>query len=528
MKKRILLAFVMLLIICFSVSSQENELPETTEATELTEATEELAQQQESPDYNSDSVFVINSFVFHVDGITLPFMMINKAELVKGEEIKGYSNLIKYIADKQQLLVNERVLQTVRIEHSIGEQREDGKHPVDLVIHVKDTNNIMAIPRPQYSSNSGFDITIKARDYNFLGTMNSLRVDVGYQHDEDGNNSFSFMIDSGIPFEAFGLNWFFDFDHSFKYRPDLEQQYYYKNDTGLSVEMSIARTTINIGFEESFVYNEENSESDWPAYGRFQEGLYMSSYPYISWKIPTGLEINEYGELTYTPKLSARFYHELPEWPLDKNRIGPNMYFSHNLGFGRVDWIGNFRKGFSASVSNSFDYNFYSKSIGSQPLSAYYDITGKGYFIIRDFLGVSSRIMFRNWINTSSDSGGDVLRGVMDNDLNIDYMLSLNLDITLRLFQFRPSEWFKSSKFRYFNFDLHLGPIIDAAFSHDPSNGTIYGFNNLNLTGGLEMIIYPTAFRSLYLRISAATDLYRMIASERGPIEIFIGTDLHY
>jgi hypothetical protein len=512
MKKLILLLPVMLLFICFSIFPQENEPSESTEES----------------NYDNDSVFVIDSFVFDVDGITLPFVMINKAELKKGEEIAGLANLTKYIEDKQQLLVNERVLESVSIEHYIGQQREDGKYPVALVIHVKDTLNIMAIPRPQYSSNSGFDITIKARDYNFLGTMNALRLDLGYQYDEEGRNFFTFMLDSGIPFEAFGLNWELDFDHFFNYRPDMEQPFYYKNITGLSVELPIKQTTLNIGFEESLFYNEENSEGDWPLNGKFQDGIYMSSYPYISWKIPTGLEISEYGELTYTPRFSARFNHELSQWPLDQIRKGAFLYFSHSLGFGRTDWIGNFRKGYSFSVSNSFDYSFYSKSIGSEPLSAYYNITGKGYFIVSDFFGISSRIIFRNWINTASDNGGDVLRGVMDNALYTDYMLSLNLDLTFRVLEFRPSEWFKTQKMRYFNFDLHLGPIIDAAFSHDPRTGTVYGFNRLNVTGGLEMIIYPTSFRSLYLRISAATDVYRMVVSERCPIEIFIGTELHY
>jgi len=504
MKKRILLIFVILFFICFSVSAQESELPELTE---------ELTTRQESPDYQSDSIFVINSFVFDVDGITLPFMMIDKANLVKGEEIKGLPNLIKYIDDKKQLLVNERVLETVNIEYSIGHQGQDGKYPVDLVIHVKDTSNLIAIPYPQYDSNSGFKFTIKARDYNFFGTMYPLRIDLGYQYDNEGRNFFKSMIDAGLPFEAFGLNWFVNFDNYFDYRPDYEQPFYYRNDTGLSVDLPVGRTTINIGFEESLILNEKIS------------GLYMSSNPYISWRIPTGLEIGEYGELTYTPNLSARFNHEFPQWPLDEGKKAPSLSFSHNLGFGRVDWIGNFRKGYSAGASNSFNFSFYDNE---SSYSIYYDITGTGHFIVTDFFGVSSRIIFRNWINTASGSGGDVLRGVMDNDLNIDYMLSLNLDLTFRILKFVPSEWFKNDKLRFFNFDLHLGPIIDVALSHDPRNGTVYGFDTLNVTGGLEIIVYPTAFRSLYLRISAATDVYRMLVRERGPMEYYIGTELHY
>jgi len=513
MKKLILLLPVMLLFICFSLFPQENEPSELTEES----------------NYDSNSIFVIDSFVFDVDGITLPFVMINKAELIKGEEIKEFSNLEKYIQNKQQLLYNERVLESVKIEHHIGQKREDGKYPVALVIHVKDTNNIIAIPRPQYDSNSGFDITIKARDYNFLGTMNALRLDLGYQYDEEGRNFFTFMLDSGIPFEAFGLNWELDFDHFFNYRPDMGQPFYYKNITGLSVELPINRTTLNIGFEESLFYNEENSDFYKPLYGDFQDGIYMSSSPYISWKIPTGIEISEYGELTYTPGFSASFTHEFPQWPLNEHRKGPSLNFSHDLGFGQINWIGNFLKGYSVSIDNSFNYNFYNARTDTQPLTGSYSITAKGHFIIKEYFGISTRLMFRQWINDFDDNAGGSLRGVMDNDLYADYILSLNLDINFRVLQFMPSEWFKTQKLRFFNFDLHAAPIIDAAFSHDPRTGTLYGFNKLNVTGGLELIVFPVSFRSLFVRGSIATDVYKMLVDKkRGPIEIYIGTELHY
>ena len=510
MKARILFLPVMLFIFIFSVFSQE--APPGDFSAEL----------------QSDSIFVINSFVFNIDGYTRPFALINKAELIVGEEIRGLSNLEKYIQNKQQLLYNERVLESARIEHSIGPMREDGKYPVDLVIYVKDTWNIIAIPRPQYDSNSGFDITIKARDYNFLGTMNPLRLDLGYRHDEIGRDFFTFMLDSDIPFRALGLNWNLNFDNYFNYRPDMSQPFYYKNVTGLSVELPLGTTTLNIGFEESLFYYEENSDSDKPLYGDFQDGIYLSSNPYISWRIPTGFEVGDYGELAYTPSFSAVFNHELPQWPLDENRRGPFLNFSHSLGFGRIDWIGNFLKGYSANVSNSFSYNFYNARNNLEPLTVSYSITGKGHFIVSDFFGISARLMFNQWINTTNDSAGDRLRGVKDKDVSADYMLSLNLDLIFRVLRFRLSEWLNNPKLRIFDFDLHLAPIMDVAFSHNPASGTVLGFNRLNLTGGLELIVFPDFFRSLFLRISAAADVYEILAYKKRTLELFIGTELHY
>ena len=159
-----------------------------------------------------DTIFVINSFIFNIDGYTRPWALINHGELIVGEELKGYPNLEKYIRDKQQLLINQRVLDSVKIDYSIGDAGEDGKYPVDLTIFVKDTWNIIAIPRPQYSSSTGFDLTLKARDYNFLGTMSPLRFDIGYRYDEQQRNFFEIMLDTNIPFMAFGLHWDFDFE----------------------------------------------------------------------------------------------------------------------------------------------------------------------------------------------------------------------------------------------------------------------------------------------------------------------------
>jgi hypothetical protein len=472
---------------------------------------------QENLPPGPESIFVINSFVFNVDGQTRHFALINKGNFIKGEEIAGISGLEKYIQDKTQILYNERVLESVSIEHSIGQMREDGKYPVDLVVNVKDSWNIIAIPRPMYSSNSGLDISIKARDYNFLGTMTPLRLDLGYRYDEQGRNFFLFMLDTDIPFTAFGLNWNFIFVNNFEYRPDLELPFYYENTTGLSVQLPVGPTTVTAGFDESLTLNEEIYG------GYFQEGIYLSSRPYISWRIPTGFEIDGLGEPIYTLGISATFNHGFPQWPLKTAREGPYMNFYHRLDIGRINWIGNFQKGVSVNIYNSFSYNFYNLRNDLEPLSSYYSISGRGYFIINDFFGISARMLYRHWINGRNGNAGDVLRGVIDRDINADYMLSFNLDFPVRVLRFKPSEWFGISKLRIFNFDLHLAPIVDAALYHEPASGTVHGFSNLKLTGGLEAVVFPDFIRSLFLRVSLGLTLPNL-----KNYEIYIGTDFHY
>jgi hypothetical protein len=515
--------FLIFFQVCFSVFSQEKNIEEEKEEEIV------LDEKLQSNVYTEQSIFIINSFNYNVKGRTLPFALNTKTELKKGEIIIGKTNFAKFLKDKRQLLVNERVLKDdVRIEYTIGELTQDGKYPVDLEIYVEDTFNIIALPYPKYDSNSGLSVTIKARDYNFLGSMEPFRVDLGYKRDEEGRTSFSLMLDSGMPFQAFGLNWFVDFDNDFDYRPALEKPFYFKNRTALSVDIPIKRTTLNLSFGESFIWNEENSDSDKPAFGEVQEGLYMQSKPSISWRIPTGLEIGDYGELTYNPSVSAAFNHEISPWELSSNRIGPILNFGHSLYFGRINWIGNFRQGISVSVDNSYSYNIYYKKKNWDPWEYSYSVTAKGHFIfVEDLFGISTRLIHRHWIKSYSESAGDKLRGIKDNDITAEYMVSLNLDLDVRALRIKPYEWFSNTKLmRILGFDVHFNPIFDIAWYKHPGKKASSDYENFLFGGGFEMIIYPHRFRSMFFRISAGWDITN---TERvTPMEIFLGMELFY
>lgn len=490
------------------------------------------------PEFDADSIFIINSFNFKIDGYTRQYALIYKGELKIGEEIQGFANLEKYIQDKQQLLMNERVLEKVIVTYTINEETENGKYLVDLRIYVKDTWNIVAIPRPKYDSNSGWDVTLKARDYNFFGTMSPLRLDLGYIYDEiDERSSFKFELDSNIPFRAFDLDWNIKFFNAFNYRPDTEQPFYYKNITGISVELPVKSTIITIGFNEYFLVNDENDDIYQALYGEFQEGFYMSSNPYVSWKIPTGFEVGEWGELEYTPGLSAAFSHEFPAWQLADIRKGPVLTLKHNIGFKRVDWIENFQRGFDVYASNSFEYNFYKLERGEFPLLVNLKFSGTGHFIIKKLFGISSRLMYRQWFYKNQgdisalieSSAGDVLRGIPDKEIYADCMVSLNMDFPVRVLRFSPSIWFDHPKLRIINFDLHLSPVLDMALYHNPVDNTEFSFKNMLVSGGMEIIIFPEFFRSLYLRISPAWNLSPFSGRRGGELfEFFLGTDFHF
>ncbi|MDR3167798.1 MAG: hypothetical protein LBT93_07630 [Treponema sp.] len=496
----------------------------------------------------SSPVYVIRTIDFSVTGRTRPFALIYNGDFKEGEEIRGTANLEKYIRDKTQLLINQRVLEEVRIDYTLGEAESGGEIPVHLLITVKDTWNIIAVPYPKYDTNTGFELIIKARDYNLFGTMNPLRIDLGYKYDENNKNSVVFEIDSDTPFRAWGYNWNINFDHFFSYRPEVEEPFYYKNVTGLSMELPFKTTTFTFGFEESITLNEENEDRYKAQYGDFQNGPYMRSKTYTSWEIPTGLNISNYGELTYTPELSAAFNYGFPQSPLDEFRNGPFLDLSHSLGFNRVNWIGNYRRGFDVSAENTYSYNFHKIEKNEKNLNFNYIISGAGFFIINDNFGFSGRLQFRHWFYHNpdyNDKAGDALRGILDKAVQADYMLSLNLDFPFRVFRFLPSQWFGVSKLRFFDFDLHFSPVIDLALYHDPEPETTFHPKNILASGGVELIVFPAFMRSLYIRASFAWNFVEFVNDPGGsylpsglPVipklpggdnrEIFIGIGHHY
>jgi hypothetical protein len=281
-----------------------------------------------------EEIYVINSFVFNIDGITRPPALINAGEFREGGEITGLSNLENYIQEKTQLLYNQRVLESAAIEYSIGVMRHDGKYPVDLVINVKDTKNFFILPSPNYSSNSGFSIEISIQHYNFFGTMSPFKIDAGYRHDEQGHNNYLFSLDSGVSFRAFDLNWNLSSVNDFEYRPHLENPLYYKNTTGLYANLPLGRAVATLGVSESVIINEESLSFD----GKIHN------------------DIN-------------------------------SIHFGPEIGFGRVDWIGNFQDGLYANIIQSYSYNFHNKNFDKSPWGIYHEISGITHVFSGFFLG---------------------------------------------------------------------------------------------------------------------------------------------
>ena len=481
----------------------------------------------------SRAVYVIRGLDFDINGRTRPFALIYKGEFREGEKIQGKAKLEKYIAGKEQLLMNQRVLEDVAIEYTLDKAESDGSLPVNLLIHVKDTWNFIVLPYPQYDSNDGLQLTLKIRHYNFLGTMSPLRIDLGYQNDTDNNHSFSFMVETDTPFRAAGFIWHFKFDHDLSFT--VGDPLYYRNVTGLSIELPAKNVLTTLGINQYLVINETNSDHDMDKYDLDDEifsGPYASSEIYSSFKIPLPLVVGNYGGLSYTPRVSGKISYT--KGGVDEPRR-PAGILSQTLGFGKVNWTGNYRKGLEASLEN---YN----SLFAMPYDWNIEIHGNAafYHYFNKYLGFSTRLQYRQNFNDIYYDSAETLRGIINNRLRAEYLLSLNMDLPFRILRFYPSELFNNHKLRYFNFELHTSPFFDFAMAKgthkqsgsrdDPYEEISFRFDEALYGAGMELIVFPAFMRSLYLRLSVGYDL-RGISGFRDILnwdEIFIGIGHHY
>jgi len=500
---------------------------------------------QEPPVEDSHTVYVIREITFDVDGRSKPFALMVNGEFTEGERITGKENFHKYLVTKRQLLLNQRVIETASINYSLGESEADGALPVKLLVHVKDTFNLVILPYPKYDSNNGLSLYMKMRDYNFLGTMSPLRVDVGYSQNK-GDNVANIGIDSDTPFMFAGLLWNLNFDNYFNYT--FGDTAYYQNVTGLSVQLPWKFTTFTVGFNQYLTVNELNSDDAIYFYGlpNRYSGAYASSELFGSWKIPLPVEVGDFGQLTYTPGISGKINY--PYSSMDEARK-PVTTFSHSLWFGRVNWIGNLRKGLSASLNNSYSL-LYGRD--DAPLQVFLEGTASFFWPLTKTIGFSSRLDYRQWWQWSDKQkdwipyfyAGDVIRGVIDEDIRANYMLSLNLDLPIRIIHFVPSEWYCDPKLHFFDFEMYFSPFVDMALlkgpwnaiKDDPLEGTKFSFSDMITTVGIEILVFPGFFRSFYIRGSIGYDIQKIQKNGLGTKfgifpawnEIYVGVDTHY
>jgi len=464
--------------------------------------------------------FRIASVDFVVDGRPLAFVLRDKVNIPEDKGFADKPSLDAYLADRRQLLLNERTLQSVTVGYDAGAAGADGSVPVAVHFKVKESWNLIALPKPTYDSNSGLLLSVRARDYDFVGSMQTLSLDLNYTYDQFGRSGFGGATSFSVPF-VLG-----SFQASVGASSSLT---IYADGTPMasSTSLSFSLTDRRFGFPLTYSVSQGLTTNP-DAVSNDSDPYYLSDSASVSTSFVLDDGFGALGELVYTPSLTFSQMWRF-ESPVRSDRQGPVASFSHGLTWGRVDWVGNREKGAQFSLSNTDSYNFQSlsNSIGLDASVGYYQpLIGP--------LAMKARFqIFDQPTGGQRTTLGGSMRGILDGRINGVAGAFFNGDLPIKLFDF-PTHLLIGKD--WLDFQAQIAPFLDLG-EVLPDFGSSFSTSTTWASGGLEGYVFPLRMRSFIIRGSLGFDLKNFLkthsltektADGYIPYEIFFGLGLLY
>ena len=363
------------------------------------------------------------------------------------------------IADLQRRFTNLRVLESVLLTPTFSAPDPDGLVLVDLRVVTVDTGNFIAVPYPEYNSNTGLTLKLKMRDYDFLGSMQVFSGDISYNYDKaKGTQSIGMGVDFSIPFTlgSFNSTWDNYYGVSYEFGKSAVQ---YNVSSGVTVEVA---TVPHLGI--------------------------------LSWSPSASLSY-DWDSVPFSGNPNERITHDA--------LVGKTASIGHAFSAGHIDWTGNYRSGIAASVAQTFDYHMDTNKM-DQVLNAQLSL-----YSAFAYCGPSLRLFwFKNMDGTTKV--GNRIRGIKDDSIVTDSALLVNCDVPVKLFT---TDWTAAGlpdSFKRVDFECQLAPFVDAAVGKNLETKTNFDLKDGWYSGGFEIIGYPTKMRSIQGRLSAGFDLVQL------------------
>jgi len=456
------------------------------------------------------TLYVIRNVSFHIDGKTRETVLKHYLDIKPGTVLEGDEALQAFLADKLQMIRNQRTIEDGKIDFFFeSSSGSPDKVFVDLDVYVKDTWNYLLLPYAKYDSNDGLLMSIRGRNYNFLGSMKKLAWNLDYQLDNSENSEYSLNGGFSLPYYFWGFDWKFSFDEDISVSHDDPLYVYTK--AGVSVDIPVDRLVWQASVNQSYYLNEDGDDDE--------DGYYLKTSGRFGSSIPTGFSIPGVGEVSYSPAVITSYAYKFFD-SLSEDRRGYELGAEHSLSAGRIDWIGNFRDGIEFSADQDLRYNFYrdiwlsDSSFELQMHKAF----GWG--------GISSRFMGFYMYNDTEDDLGEPIRGILNDRMSGNAAVYVNLDFPVKMWIWFFDKWFES----------HISMFFDYALVK-PDGGD-FSLDDGWYGGGVEGFVFFKSARSIYLRVSVGLDLEALydgaLPGDPAPrdgasiYEIFIGLGHHY
>ena len=478
-----------------------------------TDEKSEAEKQMDAPAYKIESV------EYSIKGFTKIGPLSAKVPIDKNRLFFSREEFDTYIAELNSEFNNMRTIESYEITFDFFEP-QNNIIPVKLKIYVKDTWNIIALPYPSFDSNSGLQFKLKLKDFNFLGTLEPLTMDLIYNRNNAGKSSFELGSKFTLPFYINPVKLLWDTNAGININQDKKFGFDFGTGLSTSYKLGVDWLTLTSGITQDINISASPSEKDYYLKNGFYTSLTFDIY-----------KNQTLGTITWTPYFGIN-----GNWKFKKitkeNKKGLNINWAHSFGMGKVNWINNFRQGFTVNLDNNYEYNTYKKG----NVDVAFGLETKGFYSFLDRVGLYGRCDFYyNLFNKTSEKSGKILRGILNNRISTDTAFSFNFDVPIKIGVFKWEEITGVEWTRFFGFELHITPFLDVALVHDKNTDTYYNLKYGWYSGGFEIIMYPIKMRSIYARISYGHDL-REIKNRKGyakrdgrPVsEIFIGIGLHY
>lgn len=488
--------------------------------------------------YISAEKYSIVNVQYEITGKTREAELRKLLKIDESDIFEDETSLLNKIKRLEQKLQNTRQFKVIETDFSYIENSETEINEVTLVISVVDSDSLMLIPYYKYNSSDGHVIKMKLVDSNFCGTLETLDTDISLNlkpidksddYEIIPGASFSF----NLPFSMGKIKSTWNNDLYFAYSV-TESSPKWDLNTGFTFTLPFKRTAVVLDLTQGFAKDDD--------YKIFNDEIYFSELAKLSF--PVILEQTEKcGNLVYNPYTYFKHFWSIEGINSKDEDLYRSMYsFGHELIFGEVNWIGNFRKGFMLTFGQEAAYNFYQNEF--QP-ALYASL--KGYYAWK-YAGLNTRLTAFGQFNTYRKFGSYV-RGIKDKTyfnektgLENYYAakettaIILNIDVPIHIlsFDFEKIGW---NKLKIFNMEFQLVPFIDIALSDNRYTHRSFDPRDGFYTAGIEGIVFSDKWKSLQLTFGIGFDLSRTLLknyiddswrSNDSPYEISFGIGLTY
>jgi len=461
-----------------------------------------------------------------------------------------------YMEDFQKQLRNERIFNDALVTYRYSYEFDENKctNLIHVTIYAIDSKNLLILPYPKYSSSSGFEMKLKIKDSNFLGTMNDFSSDIFFalKNDED---------DTSVKNKSIGINLKYDFPFNIKnikssWNNDFEIEYTFEKDSieynissGFSFEFPLENNSFVFSITQRAIRNLE--------YEIYNDENYFNTDFNISLPI-TVSEILNWGKVIWEPFVDYSINYKKEGFNIDfenTDLTSPVLTFGHKVESKRINWIGNFRNGLSATFGQSIGYDFQRNEYKPK---VYGDILAFKSF---KYMGINTHLYTFASFNTN-ELIDEKLRGIIDEQkyknsiskaLKTSSAIILNMDFPIHVISVNWNDWTEyifgkdswitehTKWWKYFDFELQLSPFLDLALTNNKITEKTFDAKDGWYSGGFELLIFPKKWRSIVVRASYGTDLGKTFInrindeyyneswrSNVSTTEVYIGIGLHY